>query len=222
MRVEQRIGRIDRLGQKFEDIRIINLHYEDTVETDVYRALGQRIGLFKKFVGKLQPILATLPSRIAQAALARRGDDDEKRQSVVSDLDEGIRSAEAEGFDIDEATDADLETPTRPAPYYDLKDLDKLIQRPQLLPPGIKAKKIARYEYEFTMPGMKQPLRVTTSRDLFEEHPGTYELWSPGSPLFPVTENGADDQKGASQNWRLASVLVEAMGSPSNGAAPTS
>lgn len=116
MRVEQRIGRIDRLGQKFEDIRIINLHYEDTVETDVYRALGQRIGLFKKFVGKLQPILATLPSRIAQAALARRGDDDEKRQSVVSDLDEGIRSAEAEGFDIDEATDADLETPTRPAP----------------------------------------------------------------------------------------------------------
>lgn len=222
MRVEQRIGRIDRLGQKFEDIRIINLHYEDTVETDVYRALGQRIGLFKKFVGKLQPILATLPSRIAQAALARRGDDDEKRQSVVSDLDEGIRSAEAEGFDIDEATDADLETPTRPAPYYDLKDLDKLIQRPQLLPPGIKAKKIARYEYEFTMPGMKQPLRVTTSRDLFEEHPGTYELWSPGSPLFPVTENGADEQKNASQNWRLASVLVEAMGSPSNGAAPTS
>ena len=72
------------------------------------------------------------------------------------------------------------------------------------------------------MPGMRQPLRVTTSRDLFEEHPGTYELWSPGSPLFPVTEDGADDQKGASQNWRLASVLVEAMGSPSNGAAPTS
>lgn len=209
MRVEQRIGRIDRLGQKFEDIRIINLHYEDTVETDVYRALGQRIGLFKKFVGKLQPILATLPSRIAQAALARRGDDDEKRQSVVSDLDESIRSAEAEGFDIDEATDADLETPTRPAPYYDLKDLDKLIQRPQLLPPGIKAKKIARHEYEFTMPGMKQPLRVTTSRDLFEEHPGTYELWSPGSPLFPHTADSADDQNGTSQNWRLASVLSE-------------
>ena len=39
MRVEQRIGRIDRLGQRFSDIRIINLHYEDTVEADVYRAL---------------------------------------------------------------------------------------------------------------------------------------------------------------------------------------
>lgn len=42
MRVEQRIGRIDRLGQRFSDIRIINLHYEDTVEADVYRALPPR------------------------------------------------------------------------------------------------------------------------------------------------------------------------------------
>ena len=32
MRVEQRIGRIDRLGQRFPKIRIVNLHYEDTVE----------------------------------------------------------------------------------------------------------------------------------------------------------------------------------------------
>ena len=40
MRVEQRIGRIDRLGQRFADIRIVNLHYEDTIEADVYSALS--------------------------------------------------------------------------------------------------------------------------------------------------------------------------------------
>ena len=39
MRVEQRIGRVDRLGQKYKEIRIINLHYKDTVEADVYNAL---------------------------------------------------------------------------------------------------------------------------------------------------------------------------------------
>ena len=39
MRVEQRIGRIDRVGQTNATIRIVNLHYEGTVETDVYRAL---------------------------------------------------------------------------------------------------------------------------------------------------------------------------------------
>jgi SNF2 family DNA or RNA helicase len=56
MRVEQRIGRIDRLGQKHADIRIVNLHYADTVEADVYRALRARIGLFETVVGRLQPI----------------------------------------------------------------------------------------------------------------------------------------------------------------------
>ena len=39
MRVEQRIGRIDRLGQRNGTIRIVNLHYEDTVEADM-RPLG--------------------------------------------------------------------------------------------------------------------------------------------------------------------------------------
>jgi len=38
MKVEQRIGRIDRLGQRFSEIRIVNLHYTATVEADVYKA----------------------------------------------------------------------------------------------------------------------------------------------------------------------------------------
>ncbi len=53
MRVEQRIGRIDRLGQAYPDIRIVNMHYADTVETDVYVALRHRIGLFERVVGGL-------------------------------------------------------------------------------------------------------------------------------------------------------------------------
>lgn len=47
MRVEQRIGRIDRLGQRFETVRVVNLHYANTVETDVYLALRRRISLFR-------------------------------------------------------------------------------------------------------------------------------------------------------------------------------
>src|SRR5207302_3735565 len=43
MKVEQRIGRIDRLGQRFPEIRIVNLHYNATVEADVYKALRRRI-----------------------------------------------------------------------------------------------------------------------------------------------------------------------------------
>jgi hypothetical protein len=32
MRVEQRIGRVDRPGQEDPEIRIVNLHYQDAVE----------------------------------------------------------------------------------------------------------------------------------------------------------------------------------------------
>src|SRR5690606_2619140 len=56
MRVEQRIGRIDRLGQQHRIIRVVNLHYRGTVESDVYLALRKRIALFETVVGKLQPI----------------------------------------------------------------------------------------------------------------------------------------------------------------------
>ena len=85
MRVEQRIGRIDRLGQAHPAIRIVNLHYyAGTVETDVYRALRTRINLFESVVGPLQPILARLPQTIVArfsraTADAARALDDRRR-----------------------------------------------------------------------------------------------------------------------------------------------
>jgi hypothetical protein len=183
MRVEQRIGRIDRLGQRHETIRIDNLHYADTIEADVYHALRQRIGLFSRFVGKLQPILSTLPRSISEAAFGRGGQ--EGRSRIVSDLEARIRDQEERGFDLDAVIDANLDEPERPSVLYDLDALDELIRRPELLPPGYEARALGVREYQFSMPGMPAPLRVTTSAEFFEDHPGSAELWSPGSPLFP-------------------------------------
>ena len=50
MRVEQRIGRIDRIGQRNPNIQIVNLHYANTVEADVYQDAGDRIKLFESVV----------------------------------------------------------------------------------------------------------------------------------------------------------------------------
>src|SRR5207237_1853544 len=71
MKIEQRIGRIDRIGQKHPIIRIINLAYKDTVEADVYFALGERINLFQGLVGRLQPILSRLPKQFEIVALTK-------------------------------------------------------------------------------------------------------------------------------------------------------
>ncbi len=57
-RVEQRIGRIDRIGQKYEQVRIVNLLLEDSIDDRVYQVLEERCGLFREYVGEMQPVLA--------------------------------------------------------------------------------------------------------------------------------------------------------------------
>jgi hypothetical protein len=84
MRVEQRIGRIDRIGQRFEEIRILNYSYEDTVETDIYDRLDDRIGLFENVVGEMQPILSGVSQQIRDATL---NTDDTDDQTVVESAD---------------------------------------------------------------------------------------------------------------------------------------
>lgn len=57
-KVEQRIGRIDRIGQKYADVRVVNLFLTDSVDEQVYAVLRQRCRLFEHFVGSMQPVLA--------------------------------------------------------------------------------------------------------------------------------------------------------------------
>jgi SNF2 family DNA or RNA helicase len=194
MRVEQRIGRIDRLGQQYPIIRIVNLHYEGTIETDVYRALRTRINLFTSVVGKLQPILAQLPKTIASRVLGGRqlvAD----REALLNDVQSDIDQAEQTGFDIDEVTQTDLEEPYRPDSPLDMHDLDRVIQSVPALPPGITAEFMAKDQYAYSAPGMPEALRVTTDPEFYEEHAESVELWSPGSPLFPE-QNVLDDVAG--------------------------
>lgn len=63
MRVEQRIGRIDRIGQT-KPVRIVNLAVAGTVEERVLEVLSERIRLFEESIGSLDPILGDLESDI--------------------------------------------------------------------------------------------------------------------------------------------------------------
>lgn len=57
MKVEQRIGRIDRYGQKRPTIRIYSFVLEDTIEQRILARLYTRIGIFEDSIGDLEPIL---------------------------------------------------------------------------------------------------------------------------------------------------------------------
>ena len=188
MRVEQRIGRIDRLGQENRIIRIINLHYEGTVETDVYRALRNRIGLFESVVGRLQPILAQLPRTISEAVLAGERRSPGERASLVDKIERQTREREVRGFDIDTVTESDVSMPERPPSFVTMEDLDRIVGMPDVMPPGTDVQPLGSREYGLLAPGMIESLRVTTDPEYFEEHAESVELWSPGNALFTSPE----------------------------------
>ena len=57
MRVEQRIGRVDRFGQQADKIIVANLFIRGTVDEEIYDRLYRRIRLVEDGVGALEPIL---------------------------------------------------------------------------------------------------------------------------------------------------------------------
>lgn len=68
MRVEQRIGRIDRYGQKSETVAIYNFITPDTVDADIYERCLWRIGVFQEALGGSEEILGEVTREIRNVA----------------------------------------------------------------------------------------------------------------------------------------------------------
>jgi superfamily II DNA or RNA helicase len=92
MRVEQRIGRLDRIGQKLP-VRIYNLFCEDTVEERVLEVLEQRIGLFQESVGSLDPILGEVERDIERLVLSDAAAFDAEFEHYETTLERRVREA---------------------------------------------------------------------------------------------------------------------------------
>lgn len=64
MRVEQRIGRIDRYGQRSQTVGIINFITPGTVDADIYERCLWRIGVFQHAVGGNEEILGEITKEL--------------------------------------------------------------------------------------------------------------------------------------------------------------
>lgn len=87
MRVEQRIGRLDRLNQKADRISIINLVLVDTIEDRILLRLYERIELFKNSIGDLEEILGDLTEQLMLHMFNPYLSDDERdRQAKLTEV----------------------------------------------------------------------------------------------------------------------------------------
>ncbi|MFC3958916.1 helicase-related protein [Halovivax cerinus] len=108
MRVEQRIGRIDRIGQNYPAVKILNYSYTDTVETDIYDRLDDRIGLFENVVGEMQPILSSVSDQIRAATLESEAETSaEKVEAADRAFSEKLEEQDRKGqVDVGESLDS--------------------------------------------------------------------------------------------------------------------
>jgi len=184
MRVEQRIGRIDRIGQRYPTVRIHNFYYDGTVEAKVYKKLRDRINAFATVVGNLQPILAKVPTFIERAVMSA---DPEEEDVLLSEFDHALETPplrpaldEMVAMDV-EADLAELRQVIAPSPVS-AEDIEQLFTTSKLLQANG-----ANFEKEddsiWKLIYKSQAYLVTFRPTVFDEHP-SLRLMTFGDPLF--------------------------------------
>lgn len=83
MRVEQRIGRIDRIGQMAEKLLIFNLVVEGTIEDRIYSRLYDRLGIFESSIGELEPILGDIQKDFQIQDIIKMSDKDVEKKLEI-------------------------------------------------------------------------------------------------------------------------------------------
>ena len=86
MRVEQRIGRIDRYGQESERIRVYSLVLNDTIEKRILGRLYDRIKVFEESIGDIEAILGDEISRLQREVFQSQLTPEQEEQKAEATL----------------------------------------------------------------------------------------------------------------------------------------
>lgn len=68
MKIEQRIGRIDRFGQKSPKVQIYNFITDGTVEEKIFYRCYDRLGIFNSTIGDLEGVLGEVATELSMTA----------------------------------------------------------------------------------------------------------------------------------------------------------
>lgn len=82
MRIEQRIGRIDRRGQKSESVKIYNMITDDTIDAVIYNRCLMKIGVFEESIGDCSEILGDISEQILKIMFDPELTEDERQMKI--------------------------------------------------------------------------------------------------------------------------------------------
>lgn len=139
MKIEQRIGRIDRRGQRSEAVSIYNMITNGTVDADIYYRCLKRIGIFENSIGECEEILGDIAVQIDQIVVDASLTDEERKEKLEQMADNEIRKIqeltkleeeekEFFGFNISEYTTTQ-EIHNAENPWLSQKNLQIMIEQ---------------------------------------------------------------------------------------------
>ncbi|MET8627500.1 helicase-related protein [Kitasatospora sp. NPDC004669] len=201
MRVEQRIGRVDRINASYPVVSISNYFYADTVEQRVYEGIKGDFGDFIHIVGDAQPVLAATEEAIRSAAMSEPGHQQEEITRQVNAIHDQVTLATSASVRLSDLVEPDPESPPQLEPVITLEDIHEILTRnpltgPRLTPvPG----QLGVYSLElagacsvmsFPVDGGEQPLlgtkrrNVTFDRSVADNADSDMELLTFGAPAL--------------------------------------
>lgn len=138
MKIEQKIGRIDRRGQLSDVVNIYNIITEGTVDADIYHRCLMRIGVFERSIGDCEEILGQIASGIDYIVYDTNLTDEERNIKLEQMADNEVRKMqelnrleeeekELFGFDLTELTTSH-EIKKAESPWISGYFLQKLIE----------------------------------------------------------------------------------------------
>jgi hypothetical protein len=180
MRVEQRIGRVDRIGASYDTVTVTNYFYSKTVEQSIYTSIKADFGGFTEIVGDAQPVLAATEQVVRSAAMAGSA---AEAQAVV---EAGVREIKDKVQDATSGpvrlSDAEEEALTVPElhPSATLDDLATSMVGNQAIDDWLRPDTSAEGVFELTLPG-EEPVLITFDRNTADQEERDVSLFTWGT-----------------------------------------
>lgn len=99
MRIEQRIGRIDRIGQQSKRILVWNFVHKDTIDARILARLAKRIGVFESTLGETEVILGQV--RRLEDVLLSRNLTAEEEERLIEEVALAIENSKRKQEDLE-------------------------------------------------------------------------------------------------------------------------